>query len=382
MSIQLNEKTKILKIAEDLIRYHSTNNNQEQLSAIVEHVAGIFSDSEFFIKKFSHNGIPSILITTMETKRPDILLNGHLDVVKAYPDQFQPEVKNGYLYGRGAVDMKLFDAVAIQVLLDLHEKHPDMSVGAYFSCDEEVGGVDGAGKFIEDGYSSRLLINGDAGVDYALVTGSKGILRFKMIAETKPGRPAYPWEGINAAQVLIDGFNKIQQRFSDSHKANADDNWYSTYSIGRIETAQHPSGLPYKAQMVLGINFIDDLSYDELFEELQTLVPDLVLEKVNVAERLEVDGGNGVYQKFLSLAEKHFGTSFIVKKDNGSSDAKFFKNAMDEIIIVKMPGEGAHEPDERARIDSILPMYQTLFDFCESEYLMQEENIETAKEMK
>ena len=40
---------------------------------------------------------------------------------------------------------------------------------------------------------------------------------------------------------------------------------------------------------------------------------------------------------------------------------------MDEIIIVKMPGTGAHEPDEQARLDGIMPMYRTLVEFCEQE---------------
>ena len=363
----MKTKTKILDIARDLISYASTADRPEQLQAIVDHVAGYFVGTDLVVTPLNFNGVPSILIATTSARRLDILFNGHLDVVAAYPDQFKPQVDLEYLVGRGSVDMKLFDAVAIQAFLDLHQSSPELSLGIYFSCDEEVGGVNGANEFIKAGYSSRVLINGDAGVDYTLVTGSKGILRFTMTAETQPGRPAYPWEGRNAAQVLIDGFNRIQQRFTGNAKASADDNWYTTFSISEMHTVQSPSGLPYQAVMTLGINFIDDLSYNELFQELQALVPELVLKQVNVAERLEVDDRHEVYLRFRQIAEAKFGRTFQIKKDNGSSDAKFFKGAMDEIIIVKMPGRGAHEPDERARLDGIMPMYNTLIKFCRSE---------------
>lgn len=377
----VSTQTKILNIVQDLIRFQSTADRPDQLEAVVDYVADLFSGSDYFVKVLTFNGVPSILITTEVTKRPDILFNGHLDVVAGYASQFIPEIKDGYLYGRGSVDMKLFDAVAIQAMLDLHAEHPDLSIGCYFSCDEEVGGVNGAKEFVQAGYSSRLLINGDAGVDYALVTGSKGILRFTMTAETQPGRPAYPWEGTNAAQVLLDGFNRIQARFKDHRVANDMDNWHTTFSISKIETQQHPSGLPYQAQMTLGINFIDDLSYTELFHELEALVPELSLEMINVAERLEVDDQHEIYQQFITVAERNFGRSFQIKKDNGSSDAKFFKDAMDEIIIVKMPGTGAHEPNECARIDGIIPMYNTLLDFCEDELFKRKTNRHTAGEL-
>ncbi len=374
-------ESNILRIARDLIRFKSTADQPDQLQAVVEYVAGQFSSTDFVIKILNYNGVPSILVTTQDTVRPDILFNGHLDVVAAYPEQFEPEIKDEYLYGRGSVDMKLFDAVAIQALKDLYATYPEINAGCYFSCDEEVGGINGAKEFIQAGYSSRVLINGDAGVDYALVTGSKGILRFTMTAETKPGRHAYPWEGVNAAQLLLDGFNRIQARFKDHQVADADDNWHSTLSISNMETEKHPSGLPYWAQMTLGINFVDDLSYDELFRELQLLVPDLHLNQINVAERLEVDEDHEIYGRFLGIAEKHFGKPFQIKKDNGSSDAKFFKDAMDEIIIVKMPGGGAHEPNERARLDGIMPMYNTLMEFCLAEYQKSKREMRTVGEM-
>jgi len=374
-------ETKILHITQNLIRFQSTVDQLSQLEAIVDYVADLFLEGQYFVKKLSFNNVPSILITTHDGKRPDILFNGHLDVVAGYPHQFIPDVKDGYLYGRGSVDMKLFDAIAIQAMIDLHESQPELSLGCYFSCDEEVGGVNGAKEFVEAGYSSGVLINGDAGVDYALVTGSKGILRFTMTAETTPGRPAYPWEGINAAQQLLDGFNEIQNRFPKHELANASDNWHTTFSISNLKTEQHPSGLPFKAQMTLGINFIDDLSYDELFSKLKKLVPNLVLEQINVAERLEVDDQHEVYERFLDLAEQNFDRKFQVKKDNGSSDAKFFKDAMEHIIIVKMPGIGAHEPDERARVDGIMPMYNTLVEFCLVEHKKKKESLEKVGEL-
>jgi len=355
---------RILDLAATLIAVESIAERPLDLDRIVDLVAERFSGGNWHVTRFPETGAPAIYIGTQPGKRADYMLNGHLDVVPGLGDQFTPRLSDAYLIGRGSVDMKLFDAVALVALEEIAQRYPDLNAGIYLSTDEERGGQRGAKRFVEAGWGARLLVNGDAGVDHALVTGSKGILRFDMTARSQPGRMAYPWEGRNAVEILLDACQRLRERFPDKDRATAEDNWYSTYSLGDIHSVSEPSCPPHEAHARFGVNFIDDLSYDELFMELQALVPEVELQMVNVAERLDVDDSHPLYADFCSLMGRHFQHPIQRRKDNGSSDAKYFRDAMDHILIVKMPGEGAHEPDERARLDAIEPMYHTLLDFA------------------
>jgi acetylornithine deacetylase/succinyl-diaminopimelate desuccinylase-like protein len=89
--------------------------------------------------------------------RPPLLLHGHLDVVPAEAsdwqvDPFAGEIKDGQVWGRGAVDMKDFDAMLLSVVRAraLADAAPDREVVLCFTADEEAGGGHGAKLLVED----------------------------------------------------------------------------------------------------------------------------------------------------------------------------------------------------------------------------------------
>ena len=74
-----------------------------------------------------------------------LVISGHMDVVEAKPadwkrDPFTPVVENGYLFGRGATDMKLDGTLAIASLIELKRERymPRRSIVIEFSGDEET----------------------------------------------------------------------------------------------------------------------------------------------------------------------------------------------------------------------------------------------------
>ena len=83
--------------------------------------------------------------------RGALLLHGHLDVVPAAArdwqvDPFSGEVQDGYVWGRGAVDMKDFDAMLLSVVRARTRagRVPERPVVLCFTADEEAGGHKGA----------------------------------------------------------------------------------------------------------------------------------------------------------------------------------------------------------------------------------------------
>ena len=88
--------------------------------------------------------------------RPGLLLHGHLDVVPAFADQwrvdpFAAEIVDGYLYGRGTVDMKDFDAILLSVIRARQRAGavPNRPITLAFTADEEAGSLLGAHWLVE-----------------------------------------------------------------------------------------------------------------------------------------------------------------------------------------------------------------------------------------
>ena len=86
-----------------------------------------------------------------------LLVHGHLDVVPAEAsdwqvDPFSGEVRDGYVWGRGAVDMKDFDAMLLAVVRERQRtgRAPKRRVVLCLTADEEAGGVRGARPLIAD----------------------------------------------------------------------------------------------------------------------------------------------------------------------------------------------------------------------------------------
>ena len=80
-----------------------------------------------------------------DPKLPPVIVSGHIDVVEAKPadwqrDPFTPVVENGYLYGRGATDMKLDAAMLVATVLDMKRAgyQPRRTIVLAFSGDEET----------------------------------------------------------------------------------------------------------------------------------------------------------------------------------------------------------------------------------------------------
>ncbi len=142
---------------------------------------------------------------------PPLLLHGHTDVVPAVAadwqhDPFSGEIVDGCVYGRGAVDMKDFDAMLLSVVRDRvrTNRPPRRPIRLVFTADEEAGCVLGATWLVNHhpetvrdcteaigevgGFS--LTVPGQGGDDarlYLVQVAEKGLAWLKLIAEGTAG---------------------------------------------------------------------------------------------------------------------------------------------------------------------------------------------------
>lgn len=137
---------------------------------------------------------------------PPLLIHGHTDVVPAIAaewqvDPFAGEVRDGYVWGRGAVDMKDFDAIILSVVRERQRsgRPPRRPIRLVFTADEEAGGGKGAGwlarahpELVADCSEAIGEVGGfSLSVNdkrlYLIQTAEKGLAWLKLIAEGAAG---------------------------------------------------------------------------------------------------------------------------------------------------------------------------------------------------
>jgi acetylornithine deacetylase/succinyl-diaminopimelate desuccinylase-like protein len=142
-----------------------------------------------------------------------LILSNHMDVVQAVAadwtfDPYSGEISDGYVYGRGALDMKGMGIMELMTMLLLRRRNVELArdVILLCTCDEEIGSPMGAQWMIEHHFEELdpafVLDEGGSGMRgffsngdvFAISVGEKRILRVRMIARAEPGHASQPWD--------------------------------------------------------------------------------------------------------------------------------------------------------------------------------------------
>jgi acetylornithine deacetylase/succinyl-diaminopimelate desuccinylase-like protein len=221
----LNEiEQEITHFLSELIRINTTNppgNETAAANFIAQHLAK--DGFEFEIIESSPGRGSIITRVKGSGEKPNLLLLSHLDVVAANPaewsvDPFSGTVKEGYVYGRGAYDMKGMTAVEVLTLKLLKKNRISLKgdVVLAATADEEKGGEEGAGyllKHHKEKVWCQYVLNEGGGLAipqkngnvYPVQTAEKGILWFKIKVKGTPGHGSTP----NTADNAIVRMNKV-----------------------------------------------------------------------------------------------------------------------------------------------------------------------------
>lgn len=137
---------------------------------------------------------------------PTIALNTHGDVVPPgegwTSDPYGAEIRDGWMYGRGAAVSKSDFATYIWALRALEASGARLggAVELHFTYDEETGGEIGPGYLLAQSLSKPDLAIG-AGFSYAVVTEHNGCLHLEVEVNGRSAHAAKPWTGVDALQA-------------------------------------------------------------------------------------------------------------------------------------------------------------------------------------
>lgn len=213
-ALQVDE---VVHVASELIKIESHRDAPGREKRCAERIASFLSDW----------GLPAEL-QTVTADRPNVscrlkgsgggmslMLNGHTDTVPAYRmdlPPFVPQIQNGLLYGRGAVDMKGSLAcmmVAIRLLRDLQIPLKGDLIFAGVIDEEERS--EGAEFLVKNGpHADRCVVGEPTGL--AVMVGHRGLewLEFEFIGKAAHG--GTPEKGVNAISMASRFIGRVEEK--------------------------------------------------------------------------------------------------------------------------------------------------------------------------
>lgn len=202
----------VVGICRDLIRIDTSNfggNDSRGERQAAEYVAGLMGEGGLEPRIFESSPGRASVVARMagtDPSLPALVVHGHLDVVPALKedwsvDPFAAEVRDGMIWGRGAVDMKDMDAMILAVQRQMHRDgvRPRRDMVFAFFADEEAGGDYGASWLVDkhpelfDGATEAISEVGGFSSTvggkraYFLQTAEKGIAWLKLAAAGRAG---------------------------------------------------------------------------------------------------------------------------------------------------------------------------------------------------
>jgi succinyl-diaminopimelate desuccinylase len=354
-----------LAAASELLAIPSTAARPADLGQALDFAVG-FVGPGFTVERFESGGKPSALLYT-QAERPRqfrIILNAHLDVVPAPPEQFRPRRKGDRLHARGAQDMKVSALVAALVFKELAATLP-YPLGLQLVTDEEVGGRHGTLHQIKQGVSGDFVVIGEHS-GLRIVTDSKGMVTVNLRAVGRSGHSAYPWLGDNALVKLY----RSVDRLLAAYPVPVEEAWRTTVNLARIETPnQARNQIPALAEAWLDLRFppedgdFNGRSAKEITAHLAAFCEPGVTPVVELADPPHHAHRDRPEIGRLRQAANEQGYPAEFLRKHGAADGRFYYQRGIDAVIFGIGGDGLHGPDEYADITTIGPYYRALKDF-------------------
>lgn len=343
----------------DLIAFPSTADHPDALIAAIDYVEQYVRDSGIqFIHRFEVEQKPSLMITLRDTQTPALILNGHLDVVAARAEQYQPVVRDGRIYGRGSQDMKGACAVLMRLMRDLAALPDPPDVGFMFVTDEEIGGFHGTNYMLEHGWRSAFFIAAEP-TDLNICYAAKGMVRFDITLHGQPAHGSRPWEGVNPILLLRDGLQALEQRFPTPREAV----WATTAVPTVVRGGDTLNRIPEVVTLSLDIRHIPEETPDEIEAAVRACFPGATVARNSTGGiPLMTDPNDPHLAQLAASIERIIGRQPVFYREHYGSDARFYSGAGIPAICFGPVGAGLHSDHEWVDIASLERLYLILHD--------------------
>ena len=376
-----------LSIARELLRCPSVTPADAGALGILENILKA-AGFEVHRVTFSEPGAADIdnLYARIGTTAPHISFAGHTDVVPAGDETawshgaFAGDVKDGLLYGRGAVDMKGGIACSVAAVLDYLAANggkPKGSISFLITGDEEDVAVNGTIKLLEWvakrgdkfdhcvlGEPSNVEVLGDC-----IKIGRRGSQSGTLYVDGVQGHVAYPQRANNPVPDISRLILAISEEPLDHGSAQfqASNLEFTSVDVGNAAT----NVIPGQARAKFNIRFNDNHDHESLRQLVEQRLAKATGNRIRARIVWESSNSNVFVTKpgaFTDLAvaaiEDVTGRKPELSTSGGTSDARFISRYC-PVIEFGLVGQTMHQIDERtpvADLEKLTKIYRGVLD--------------------
>jgi acetylornithine deacetylase len=282
-----------------------------------------------------------------EVQGRSLILNGHIDVVPVGAQElwssppFEPVIRDGRMYGRGAGDMKAGIAAYITAFRALQRLalQPAAPVFLQSVVEEECTG-NGALACLHRGFRADAAVIPEP-FAHTILHAQVGVLWLTVEVLGRPAHVMAARSGINAIEAafaLFQGLKAMEEEWNaQRHPAYADHPRPNNINLGKIRGGEWTSSVPTRCVMDIRVGFYPGMSVPEAKQAVEsrlrdTLRSDPRLKDVHShvsyaglqAEPLLVDTGHPMIGVLGAAHERVFGAPAPLLASSATTDARFF----------------------------------------------------------
>ncbi|HEY8540618.1 MAG TPA: succinyl-diaminopimelate desuccinylase [Steroidobacteraceae bacterium] len=302
--------------------------------------------------------------------RPVLCFAGHTDVVPTGPreewhtDPFEPVIKDGILYGRGAADMKSGLAAMLTATERFVRRYPQHAgtIAFLLTSDEEGPSVDGTRRVME------VLTARDEKIDWCIVgeptssevlgdmvkIGRRGSLSGKLTVHGVQGHVAYPHLAENPVHAVAPALAELASRTWDKGNEFFQP---TTFQISNISAGTGaPNVIPGELKARFNIRF----STEQTVERLQQTITEILdRHKVNYTLEWFVSGlpfftpPGKLSDAVQRAVQEHVGRTPELSTTGGTSDGRFIAPTGAQVVELGVVNATIHKVNECVRVADI-----------------------------
>lgn len=358
--------TGIVELLQDLIKFQSVSPSD---AGAMDWITDLLKSLGF--KCININGADSItknLYASIGKGEKNLCFAGHLDVVPSgaendwlYPP-FSGAIKDGMVYGRGAVDMKgAIASYLFSVMRFLKEGKNFSRLSFILTSDEEGTGKYGTIKVVEFLKENNIsitdcIIGEPTSVDFVgdmVKIGRRGSINFSLEIHGLQGHVAYP-------DLALNPINKLMEILYDL-KGHPIDLGYDFFQPSHLEITSIDVGnktaniIPSAASAKFNIRFNPNYTAEKLVEWVSD-----ICDKHNIKYTLSHDSNSEaflsskgrLYDITLKTLSERTEITPRVSTSGGTSDARFIKELC-PVLEIGLRNEKAHHVNESVSIDDL-----------------------------
>ena len=309
------------------------------------------------------------------TSGPLLVFAGHTDVVPTGPvdkwhtPPFEPTIKDGMLYGRGAADMKTSCAAFITAIEDFVAAHPNHtgSIGLLITSDEEGVAVDGTVKVVE------ALKARKEHFDYCIVgeptsnkvvgdmikNGRRGSLSGKLVVKGVQGHIAYPHLVKNPIHMVAPAIKDMVDTVWDNG------NEYFPPTSWQISNMNGGTGatnvVPGEVEILFNFRFSTASTEQNLKERVYA-----ILDKHELNYDLDweysppyITPRGNLVEAISEAIQQSYGVSPELSTTGGTSDGRFIADICKQVIEFGPLNATIHKLNECVAVADIEPLKDT-----------------------